>query len=375
MSAAGPEVLEVRSAGELKDFLDLPRRLYRGDPLYVPPHRPSLRRLLTPGTANPFGTIERRLFLARRGSEVVGRIGAFFDRRRQVEGGSWVGEFGFFESRRDPEVAAALLGAARGALEQWQAAPAVGPVQLSTNLECGLLVAGDGRPPVTMMPHNPPWYGELFEACGLVRETDLLAYRLDRSQPLDRLRRIAGRALRGGKLSVRPLNPRRYRQEMLAVGELYNRSWAENRGFVPLNAGEKEALLRQFRPMVDPALLNLAYHRGQPVGFSMALPDVSAILKAVDGLPAPVAAVAAVWAHLVRRPRRARLLALGLLPEHRGSGLTALLLCATLEAAWRRGYREMELSWVLEENRNALSYLEAMGATLSRLYRLYRLPF
>ena len=52
----------------------------------------------------------------------------------------------------------------------------LGPMNLSTNYEVGLLVEGFDSDPYLLMPYNPRYYPELFEACGLKKTKDLLAW-------------------------------------------------------------------------------------------------------------------------------------------------------------------------------------------------------
>jgi len=76
---AGVSVIPVHSKRELKTFVDLPWELYRDDPHWIPPVKSQVAQLLTPGH-HPFWIFSRReLFLAMRGSEVVGRIAAIVD--------------------------------------------------------------------------------------------------------------------------------------------------------------------------------------------------------------------------------------------------------------------------------------------------------
>ena len=96
----------------------------------------------------------------------------------------------------DQSVADALLGAAREWLRQRGARVIRGPVNPSTNYECGLLVDGFDSSPQVMMPYNPPYYAELLERAGLRKAKDLYAYQLTtgRASRWRRSERVAHRA-------------------------------------------------------------------------------------------------------------------------------------------------------------------------------------
>src|SRR6185436_11833788 len=108
-----------------------------------------------------YANAEAEFFLARRNGRVVGRVAAVVDRAHNGFQGEEAGFFGFFECEDDPEAARALLEQAR----KWTAARGAkllrGPVNPSTNYECGMLIEGFDRDPMVMMTWNPPYYPRL----------------------------------------------------------------------------------------------------------------------------------------------------------------------------------------------------------------------
>ena len=103
--------LEIRSASAPRDFtrfVDLPYRLYAGDPVWVPLLKDDIR-LLFDRAKNPFFQhAEVEPFLAWRDGRVVGRIAAIDNRAHNEFHHDRVGFFGFFECEDDPEAARAL---------------------------------------------------------------------------------------------------------------------------------------------------------------------------------------------------------------------------------------------------------------------------
>ena len=80
---AGIDIVTVESKSELKDFIDLPWKIYAPYPKWVPPLKKDVRRLLDPAKHPVWESAERVLFLARRGSETVGRIAGVIKRPRR----------------------------------------------------------------------------------------------------------------------------------------------------------------------------------------------------------------------------------------------------------------------------------------------------
>lgn len=369
-------VAPVAGRGELGRFISLPWRLYAGDPYWVPPLKSQVKALLD--LRHPFyrdGAAARELFLAWRGTRVAGRIAAIVNRaHNRFHADRW-GFFGFFECEDDAAAAAALLEAAADWVRGKGCDTLVGPVNPSTNYECGLLVRGFDAHPRVMMPYNPPRYAELLDGCGLAKVKDLLAFESEvHAGSFARLQRVAEKTQRREtELTVRPVELARFPREVAIIREIYNSAWERNWGFVPMSEAEFSALAKELKSLVDPRLLQIASVGGDPAGFLLALPDVNPALLVLNGsLVNPLRLVRAL---LVGRRRQAlRLITMGVKEAYRRRGIEAVLFFEGLKAALERGYSRCEYSWILEDNELALRTVRLMDAELSKVYRLYARP-
>ena len=379
MSAPLPhvEVREVADRAERRLFLRLPWRLYGSDPLWVPPLLTSVDTQLDPKRHPFFEHAEARLYLAWRQGRPVGRIAAIINHLHNSYHGERAGFWGFFETERDPAVARALLDAAAADLRRAGMARMSGPFNPSINSECALLVDGFDRPPVILMPYNPPWYPELIEAAGLPPEQELHAYWLSTEQfaadaeARGRLERIA-RAVRRRHpdLTVRPLDMARYDAEVMALGKVFNAARRANWGYVPTTDAELRFLAREMKPIVVPDLALVAELRGRPIGCLMSLPDINPLLRKLDGRLFPFG-----WARLLlgrRRLRSMRVFGAGSLPECRNLGVTPLLFDQFVRNTIRLGYEGGELSWVAEDNLKSMRTIEStFHPHRYKRYRIY----
>jgi GNAT superfamily N-acetyltransferase len=354
-----------------RDFCDLPYRLYCSDPCWVAPLRSEERRRWSPRHNASLRRRWCRRFVARRGAAVVGRVAAVIDEdfaRRWAPG---AGFFGFFECDDDAEAARALLVAAEGALRDEGRGRALGPINLTTHDEVGLLVAGHDAPPMLLSPYNPPRYERFVIEAGFAPRCDYHAYDWSADRPhapsVDRLlRRLS---VSGSGLVLRPSRPSRWDEETRVLFELYNAAFADTWGFVPLTWDEFAQRAAAFRPFYRPELVVFAERRGQPVGFALVLPDVNEALAPLGGRLWPFG-----WLRLLRglrRVRSARFLLLGVLPEATGAGVAPLLAHHAAEAARRLGIRRAELSLVHADNRRVRHVIEAFGGKVVKTYRLY----
>jgi hypothetical protein len=361
---------QVRTAKDTHAFVTYPWEVYRNDPHWVPPLIGDTKKIFDP-RINPFfehGEIE--LYLARRDEKVVGRIAAIRNRGHEEFHGEGVGFFGFFECEDDPEVAMGLLGAAREFLRHRDLGIMRGPVNPSTNDECGVLVEGFDSDPMIMMTHSPPYYDPLLRRCGLRKAKDLLAYLLETDSIPDRVDRgIRIARKRNPEITVRPLDMKRFDHEIDAFRTVYNGAWERNWGFVPMTDAEIEHMAGKLKPVADPDLIRVAEHRGRPVAFALGLPDMNFALKRANGRLFPLGLLKILW--YGRRNRRMRMLALGVLKPYRHSGIDAILYYEIFKAGLAKGYRAGEFSWVLEDNVAILRPIEGMGARRYKTYRIY----
>ncbi|AEI67271.1 hypothetical protein LILAB_26910 [Corallococcus macrosporus] len=369
------QVTPVRGEAERMQFIRLPYPLYKNDPHWVPPLEMERRDFLDP-KKNPFFEYgELELFLARRGPDVVGRIAAIRNPRHMELHGTKEGFFGLFECVNDAGVARSLLEAAASWLRQRGMDAMLGPANLSSNQDWGLLIEGFDSPPAVMMPHNPPYYAALLEACGLTKAKDLYAFELSSSaQPPEKVVRISEKIRQRDGVVVRPVDMKNLDAEVKRIRDIYNSAWEKNWGFVPFTDAEFDHLAKELKTVVRPELALMAEVQGEPVAFSLTVPDANQAIRAANGrlttFGLPIGLVKLALAS--RRINRLRLIILGIKEGYRRRGLDAILYLDTLRTAKRLGYVGGEISWTLEDNHLVNRAIESMGAQRSKTYRVYQ---
>ena len=369
------EVTQVASAAERTAFIKFPWRIYEEDPVWVPPLIIERKEFLDRDKHPFFRHGDAALFLARRDSEIVGRIMASDDPHYNALHQSNVGCFGLFESIDDPAVASALFERAADWLRARGRSEIMGPIDYSTNYVCGLLVRGFEHPPMILTAHNPPYYADLIEAWGFTKAMDLYAWWFaDPARAEKRLRRLAS-ALKNRQLpNIRPVNLKEIGDESRRLRELYNEAWQNNWGYVPFTPEEFDYITKELKPLVIPDLTLIAEVEGQPAGFILCVPDLNDALRHVNGrltrfgLPIGLAKLL----YHKSRLRRMRLVALGVAPKFRRSGVAEMLVLRVIENGMlKRGYFG-ECSLTLEDNHMINRFMEAIGADPYKTYRIYR---
>lgn len=360
---------EAKDKKGMREFLHLPFRIYKADRNWVPPLLSEVAQTLSP--KNPlFEHARARLFLAEKGSEVVGRIVGIVDENYISFHQERTGFFGFFEAVEDPEVSDRLYTAAAEYLRSEGMDQMIGPMNPSTNDECGFLSEGFDSPPKIMMTYNPPYYLEHSERFGLKKAKELYAYyRYTADPPPQKLLEVIEALKRKPHIRVRPVNLKDLTAEAARIKSVYNSAWAKNWGFVPFTDKEFDLIVKRLRPLVIPELVPIVEVLGEPVGVAISVPDYNQVLCHLNGRLGPVGLIKFLYYR--RKIPDVRLLVLGVKPEYRRLGVDALLYWEAFRAARDKGYRGGEVSWILEDNRAIIAAIELWGCRLYKRYRIY----
>ncbi len=375
--AGAVHVRPVTRRRELRAFIRLPWRLYQGTDNWVPPLLSERKRHLDKRRNPFFEHAEAEYFLAWRGEpgrgEPIGRITAHIDHRlNEFQDNRW-GLFGFFECERDPEAARALLDTAEQWLRERAADRMLGPLDFSTNHECGLLVEGYELRPQILENWHHPYYRELLEAAGLTKAMDLYKWEImeaDRGQMLPVIDELADRLEPEHGIRLRRMRRRDFEAEIRRFMDVYNQAWSSNWGFVPLTDAELSHLAKELKPVLDEDFACVAETAdGEVAGVSLSLPDYNQVLAQLNGRLLPLGWLKALAAR--RKIDEIRVFALGVKPEFQHTGVAAALYRDVWDACGRRNIFRAETGWILEVNDAMNRAMEALTGRIVKRYRIY----
>ena len=366
------EIRPVASKRDLNTFIKLPWRLYRNEPNWVPPLLFDRKRFFDRGRNPFFEHAEVEFFLAWRGETPVGRITAHIDRHfNEFQHHDW-GMFGFFECENDPEAAAALLSTAEDWLRARGRDRMVGPMDFTTNDECGVLVDGYDLVPTILTNWHHPYYPGLIEGAGLTKAMDLYMWTLEvseRSAVNPVIWRAAADVERKYGITVRPMRKKDMEAEIGRFLEVYNAAWERNWGFTPLTEEEVRHYAKDLKPVLDENWAFIAEKDGEPVAAGLTLPDYNQVLIHLNGRLLPFGWAKALWYR--RKIDRVRVFALGVKPEYQHTGIGAKLYEMHYDAAERTNQKKGETGWILETNKSMNRAMERMGGRIVRTYRVF----
>jgi GNAT superfamily N-acetyltransferase len=369
------EIRKVESQREKNIFLTFPWRIYRGDPLWVPPLLPERKKMIDPRKGRFFEDGYADLFIAWKGARPVGTISCAEDQSATCSRGWGECQVGFFECVQDYAAAEALFRKAEDWCREHNLLRLVGTFNLDREESRGVLVEGRDRPPAVYCGHTAHYYPAFFERYGFTKSGgDGVAYAvdLDLNKPeIRHLNRLAGKIRqRKQNITVRAANPADIDGEIDRIVELQNRGLAHMSDFVPYTRASVEAMVLPMLKVVDPELVLFAEVDGQPAGWFPAVPNLNEVFIHLNGLRYP-------WDYLRAlkysryKPKSISIKSIVVPPEYWDTGVGVLLFDEMVRRAVAKGYTWADMSLTGEDNQDTRPLALRMGAKIYKRYRFY----
>ncbi|MEM8826695.1 MAG: N-acetyltransferase [Pseudomonadota bacterium] len=378
MAADRIDIRRVTSRADYRAFVDLPFRLYDGDPSWRPPLRSEVHALIGGAKSNPwFEHAEAAFWLAWRGSVPVGRISAQVDQLVLEHMGAGTGQWGMFECVDDQAVADALFAVAADWLHMAGMTRMIGPFSLSIWDEPGLLVGGFELPPTVMMGHHLTYYERLVTTAGHAPIKDVYTYELPIAEEFPpQVNRVVELAEKSPRLVVREVDKSNFDVEAALILDILNDAWSDNWGFIPLTDAEIAHAGRKLKPLVFNDLIRIAEIDGEPVAFMMTLPDINELTADLDGRLFPFGWAKLLWRLRNPRVNRVRVPLMGVRKAHQAGRMATFMAFLMIEYIRRSassvyGATRGEIGWILDDNKGMITIANVIESKVTKTYRIY----
>jgi hypothetical protein len=365
-------IAAVENERDLRRFVDLPYRLYRKDPVWVPPLRAMEIAQFRPEKNPAFEFSRTRLFIAYEDGRVVGRVAALIVDRALERWNRKCGRIGWFECEESEAAAAALLDAA----EKWLVSEGMeevsGPLGFTDNDPTGLVVEGFDEMPTIAAGYNPPYYNDFLLHNGYSKEVDYVEYRITVPEEIpERVTRIAEMIRK--RTGVRVFNEKSRkalaRKWGHAVFDVLNEAYAELYGTSLLSENQIRYYISNYLGQVDPEFIKLAADGDRLVGFIIAMPNLSRAFRKARGRLFPFGFI-----HILREMKRSRVLDFylaGIRKQYQNTGVDVLLSHEMAVTALSRHMEYAESNHELESNAKIQSMWKHYERRLHRRARVY----
>lgn len=371
------EVVPVHDRAGISDFIGAGRRAQTINPRWVEPVHEEFRMTFDRRRAPFLRENIVQPFVAFRNGEPVGRIVATIDAAHQTKFSDACGFFGFIDAIDDHAVFAALFAEAERFLRERGMRLARGPFSLTINHESGLLVHGFDEPHVVRTNHSPPHFAGHIEKLGYRKAMDLVAYvcRVSETETPERVRRAMQRRLTP-QLEFHRLSLLGWNRDFARVLALYNDAWSDNEWAMPVSKEEAGFIARLMLPACKPRWIRIASYNGEDVALAVHIPDANEALQGLHGKLLPFGFARFLWRIHVRGTRMTRAPMTGVARKWRNTKIGALavstLIAKEIEDAREAGVEEIEYSWMLETNTEAINGVRALPARHTRTFRIYQ---
>ena len=372
------QIVEIKSRKEIKQFLDIPRRIYNNDPFWVCPLDSDIEAVFNPEKNIFFKNGEAtRWIMFNDEREPIGRVAAFINRNKAYKYQQPTGGMGFFECVNNRGAAFFLFDTARNWLAERGMEAMDGPINFGENdVNWGLLVDGFIHPGIGMN-YNPPYYKELFESYGFKFYFEQISNHLDLTKPFpERFWKIADWVLKKPEFQFRQFKYKQADTYIRDLKDVYDTAWAFHESFTPLNEDVLLKTLEKIKPFLDEEMIWFVYHNETPAAFLIMFPDVNQILKHLNGKLHLWNKLKFLYLMKKKVITRARIVIMGVKPQFQRNGLESGIFWH-LDQKFRNKpqYKELELSWVGDFNPKMRALHESVGAVFGKRHITYRKIF
>mgnify|MGYP000970339462 CR=1 FL=1 len=365
--------VNLESKQEVNRFVQFQYDLYKDSMQFCPPFRADIRLMMNKNKHPFYQHSDGEFFIAEKDGRIVGRIGVFINTLFNDYHKTKKGQFYFFDSIDDQEVADSLFNAAFDYCRQRGMDDLVGPKGLSAFDGYGILYDGfEHHQMMTMMNYNYPYYSKLLETIGFEKEVDFASCYItsDTFVLPEKIREVARRVIARGKFKILEFKSKAEIKRMEEqIGEAYNNTFVNNWEYYPMTKGEMDLLISNLMDVINPKLIKIITYEEKIVGFLIAFPDISKALQRHDGRLTPFTIIDLLFS--MKKTDWVSLNGAGVLPEYHGRGGNALLYYEMEKTLKDFGFQYWELTQVAESAVQMRKDLTMAGGDFYKTHRVY----
>jgi hypothetical protein len=372
------KLIEVNNKKTIRQFLDVPKKLYKNDDYWVCPLDRTIESIFN-REVNPFyshGDAIRWILVDGNG-KLIGRVAAFIDDLKSKNFEQITGGMGFYECIDDMDAAFMLFDACRDWLKERSAEAMDGPINFSENDNFwGLLVEGFMQPSYGMN-YNYPYYEGQFEAYGFYKFYEQVTNHLDLRKPFpERFWKIADRILARPEYQVKHFEYKHAEKYIADLISVYDKAWVYHEHFQPLERKVVMESMRKAKVILVEEFIWFAYHNDEPIAFLVMLPDINMILKKLNGKMNLCNKLRFMYYKWAKTITRTRITVMGVAPAYQRHGIeSAIFRQMDVQMQKRPHYDTIEMSWVGDFNTKMRALHEAVGGSFAMRHHTLRKLF
>lgn len=370
------KIIEVntKSRSQLKKFVEFPNKMYKDVPQFVPAFYAD--DMADWSDKNPaYQYCEAKAFLAYRGEQIVGRIGAILSKKSNETWGNNRMRFTQVDFIDDREVSKALFDTIENWAKERGCTEVHGPLGFCDMDREGMLVEGFDKRNMFITYYNYPYYNEHITSLGYAKDVDWVEFKINVPKEGDevyqKIHKIAQKVMEKGNYHKAQLDRKsQYKPYIKKVFELVNIAYAHLYGVVELVPDQIEKYAGKFIPLINPDYCCLVLDENEELaGFGVCAPSVAAALKKSEGKLFPTGWMGVLKA--LRKNTAVDLLLIAVRPELQNRGINAIIIDHIMQSCIKNGIEYAESGPQLELNSKVLSQWKEFNAELHKRRRCY----
>jgi hypothetical protein len=374
------QVIEVSTAAEAKDFLQVNVLMNKSNPHYIRPLDNEVNAVFDPAKNKLFKYGEVKRWIAKNDNgELVGRIAAFTNSKYINKGTDFpTGGVGFFDSINDQATANVLFDTAKAWLQEKGMEAMDGPINFGDRDKWwGLMVEGFDDEPMYGMSFNPPYYEKLLTNYGFQNYYNQYYYSMKVDAPLP-----ARYPERHAKFKSKPgyiakhIELKHLEKYAMDFATVYNAAWAQHGEGKEITKEQVIKLFKSMKPIMDERLVWFAYYKEDPIAMFINIPDVNQYFKHFNGKLGLIEKLRLWWMVKTGYNKRLVGLAFGVVPKYQALGIDSFMIyeCGLLvqNKGW---YHQYEMGWAGDWNPKMINIYKSLDSQQSRRMVTFRYLF
>lgn len=371
-------IIEVISKRDKKDFLSVPKILYKKNKDWVCPLDDEINKIFNPKKNTFFTHGEAiRWILKDDSGKLIGRIAAFINKRKAYTENQATGGCGFFECINSQEHAFILFDTAKQWLQERGMEAMDGPINFGENdNHWGLLVDGYMQQGMGM-PYHHKYYKDFFYNYGFKVYFEQYSYHRDIKKPLqERFLKIAKWIAKKPEYDFKHFTYKEKDKYISDLIQIYTDAWQYHENFTPLEKETVTEIMDDAKLILEEEFVWFAYYNGKPIAFFVMMPDLNQAIKHIDGRLNLINKIKLFYLLKKKVITRARITVMGVVPEFQGKGVeSAIFLYLDRAVKSKPHFTEIELSWVGDFNPKMESIYKAVGGIKMKTHQTLRYLF
>lgn len=365
-------LIEVKTARDLKNFIDFPMQLYKHNKNYVPSLINDEKNVWNPKENPALAYSDAKQFLAYKDEKIVGRVAAILNHKEEKELGISKVRFGWLDFINDFEVSEALINAVITFAKEKNIKKIEGPMGFTNLDKAGMLIMGFDKLATMIGLYNFEYYSEHLEKLGLVKEKEWVEYEMDFPTVLsEKVKKFSDLVAQKYKLKVLDFkNKKKIIPYIEPMFKLLDQTYNTLSTYTPITDEQIKTYKEKYFPFIDKNyIICVEDENHNLVSFAVTMPSYSKALQKSKGKLFPFG-----WWHFLQAGKkndRANFYLIGIHPEYQRRGVTAIIFKEIFVRFNKMGIKFAETNPELEENKGVQALWQDYNPTNHKRRRTY----